>query len=206
MVAANDTHVRLAFALAAMAALFLAYAALEYLQPAEPSYALLSLAVGVASVLLLRTIGSSRGRSRLRLAPLSWGGAGMLAAATLLLLPILGSHTGFLGWRWLPALVYAPASGIGQELFFRGALLPVLERLMPSRPLTALLVHCVVFVAWHARTFTFLPSWEIAVTVAAVLFAAGFAWGRQVQRDGTIVWAAVQHSLFLVVMSAFAWA
>jgi membrane protease YdiL (CAAX protease family) len=192
-------------ALAAVAVLHVAYTVLEFAQPGEPLYAIFGLAIACVGVAVLRAAGLSREQLRLRRAPLSRVGAGMLAAATLLLLPILGSNSGFLGWRWLPAVVYAPASGITQELFFRGTLLPGLERMMPSRPGTALLIHCALFVAWHLRTFTFVASLPLAFLVATVLFLAGLAWGRQVQHDGTILWSAAQHSLFLVVMSLFDW-
>lgn len=31
------------------------------------------------------------------------------------------------------------------------------------------------------------------------------SWGWQVQRDRTAIWAMIQHSLFLMLMSLFAW-
>ncbi len=197
---------RLPIALSVTALLAVAYTYLEFVQPPEPRYAALSLVIALAAVSSLRALGFSREDLRLHFAPLSHTGALMLLAATALMLPILGSSTAFLGWRWLPALVYAPASGISQELFFRGSVLPALERALPGRPVIALLCHTVVFVAWHVRTFTLLPSLPVALLVAVVIALAGIAWGRQVQRDGTVVWAIAQHSLFLMVMSMFDWA
>jgi membrane protease YdiL (CAAX protease family) len=111
----------------------------------------------------------------------------------------------FIGWSWLPALLYAPASGIAQELYFRSSLLPALERALPGRPAAALFAHAAVFVGFHYRTFAAVPSLPPAILVATVLFLAGCAWGWQVQRDGTVLWAMIQHSLFLTAMSRFTW-
>lgn len=192
--------------LSVTALLAAAYTYLEFVQPPEPWYAGLSLAIALVAVAILRSSGFSREALRLRFAPLSGCGALMLLAATLLMLPILGSSTGFVGWRWLPALFFAPASGIAQEVFFRGSVLPVLERALPGRSRVALLCHTAVFVGWHLRTFTLLPSLPVAFLVGAVLALAAIAWGRQVQRDGTVAWSIGQHSVFLVVMSMFNWA
>jgi len=193
-------------ALGILAVLYVGFTAVEFFQPSEPFYALTSLAIAVVAVVVLRMGGYSATRLRIGVAPLSLRGGLLLLAATLLMLPILGSSTGFVGWRWLPALVYAPASGIAQELFFRAALLPALERATGGRGLLALAAHATLFVMWHLRTFTLLPSLAIGLVVTTVLFSAGMAWGGQVQRDGTVVWSIAQHSAFLVVMSMFDWA
>ena len=192
--------------LLAVAVLFVLFTALESVQPDEPAYALLSLVIAGLGIVALRVCGVSRQEMRLRFAPLSLVGGVLLAAATLLMLPILASSSGFVGWRWLPALVYAPSSGVAQEFFFRGTVLPALERAVPGRTGMALLMHSALFVVWHLRTFTLLPSPSVALVVATVLFLAGTAWGRQVQDDGTIVWSAAQHSLFLIAISMFDWA
>ena len=126
-------------------------------------------------------------------------------ATTLLLLPILASSTSFSGWDWLPALIYAPASGIAQELYFRSSLLPGLERIFGYKRTTALVTQASIFVGFHLRTFRALPSLAIALVVAVVLFLAGCGWGWQVQRDRTVYWAMLQHSLFLMLMSMFTW-
>ena len=157
------------------------------------------------SCLALKRAGFSSFDLNLRHAPLSHQGALALAAVTLLLLPILGSSTGWLGWRWLPALVYAPASGIAQELYFRSALLSALTRALSGRNTPALMVHALVFAGFHLRTFRSLPSLPIAILVALVLLLAGLGWGWQVQRDRTVLWAMLQHSLFLMLMSLFDW-
>jgi hypothetical protein len=182
-----------------------AYTALDAWQPVEPLLSLLAFIPGGASLLALSAAGITPGQLNLRLARISSSGLVALGAVTLLLLPILGSSTGWTGWQWLPALVYAPASGIAQELYFRSSLLPGLEGCFGGRKIAALLVHAAIFVGFHFRTFQTIPSIAMAALVATVLFLAGCGWGWQVQRDRTVVWAMIQHSLFLVLMSMFNW-
>lgn len=197
----------LPFALALFITLVMGVAitVVDVLQPAEPILSILAFIPGVVSILALLAAGLSRGDLYLRFAKLSLPGSLALAAVTLLLLPILGSSTGFIGWHWLPALLYAPASGIAQEIYFRGSLLPALERALRGKKGIAILIHALVFVGYHFRTFRSLPSLPIALLVALVLFAAGCGWAWQVQKDRTLFWAIVQHSSFLMLMSMFAW-
>lgn len=201
----RPSKLNLALTLCLLAALTVAYTWVEFVQPPAPIYTFLSLLLAALAVITLKVAGFSFADLRLRYARLSRSGGWLLLAATLLMLPILASSTGFAGWRTLPALVYAPGSGIAQELFFRAALLPALERLIPGKRLVPLLVHTAIFVLWHLRTFTLLPSFPFILLVAAVLSLAGMAWGGQVQRDDTVIWSAAQHSLFLSVMSLFDW-
>lgn len=204
---ANPPRSRIPFPLALAITLLMAlfYTVLDTLQPSEPLQSLLAFIPGCISLLALVAAGLQRAALNLRLAAISWPGLAALVAATVLLLPILGSNTGWVGWRWLPALVYAPASGIAQELYFRASLLPALERVFAGSKLPALLAHAVIFVAFHFRTFRSIPSLAPAMLVALVLFLAGCAWGWQVQRDRTVIWAMLQHGLFLVLMSMFVW-
>jgi hypothetical protein len=182
------------------------YTWLDMLQPPEYVTALLAFIPGVVSLLALRTWQRSAGTGEnyLGFRRLSWQGGLALLAATVLMLPILGSSTGFIGWQWLPALVYAPASGIAQELYFRASLLPAFEGLTKKKS-TALILHALVFIAFHLRTFLSIGAQPVALVVVLVLFAAGCTWGWQVQRDRTVVWAMLQHSLFLMFMSMFAY-
>jgi hypothetical protein len=184
------------------------YTVLDLLQPSEPLLTIFSFVPGAASFVALSATRHPQGTrsSYIRLRKLSIRGGVALGAATVLLLPILGSSSGFAGWRWIPALVYAPASGIAQELYFRASLLPVLESAVTSNPIYAVSLHSFVFVVFHLRTFFSIPSLPILLLVIVVLFSAGCAWGYEVQKDRTVVWAMVQHSVFLVVMSMFAWA
>ncbi len=181
------------------------YTVLDVLQPLEPFQSALAFIPGVIAVVALLGGGLSRVDLKLCFAPLSLAGGVVLAATMLLMLPILLSSSAFVGWRWLPALLYAPASGIAQELYFRSSLLPALEHAFQGRANTALIVHSALFVVFHVRTFVSVPSLPIAFVVAIVLFLGGCGWGWQVQRDGTVVWAMLQHSLFLAVMSMFTW-
>jgi len=178
---------------------------IDVLQPVEPILSILSFIPGLISITTLLLSGMSRANLYLRLDKISSQGLFVLIATTVLLLPILGSSTGFGGWKWLPALVFAPASGIAQEIYFRGSLLPALEKSVNDKKGIALLIHAMVFVGYHFRTFRSVPSLPVAMLVAVVLFLAGCGWAWQVQRDKTIVWAAAQHSLFLMIMSMFEW-
>ncbi len=186
-------------------AMAVAYTTLDVIQPREPLQSVISFLPGAVSAASLLAAGLSRRDLKLRYAPLSRAGGLTLAVVTLLLVPILGGSSGFIGWQRLSSLIYAPASGIAQELYFRSSLLPALEHLLPGRATRALLLHSLVFVGFHVRTFMSVPSLPVAVLIGVVLFFAGCGWGRQVQRDGTVVWAMVQHSLFLVLMSMFAY-
>lgn len=200
------------FLLPPAAALFItllmgiAITGLDMLQPVEPVLFLLAFAPGIISIAALSASGLSCDALNLRLARISLPGLAVLGATTLLLLPILVSTTGWSGWHWLPGLVYAPASGIAQEIYFRASLLPGLERALHGKRGAAILLHSVIFVGYHFRTFRALPSIPVALLVAVVLFAAGCGWAWQVQKDRTVVWAIGQHSLFLILMSMFEWA
>lgn len=198
-------RVSFSLALAVTLAMAVAYAALDVVQPREPALSVLALLPGAISIVSLRAAGLTREHLRLRIASLSLAGAGLLAGVTVLMLPILSSSTGFIGWRWLPGLVFGPMSGIAQELYFRSSLLPALERAIPGRPGVALLCQAAVFVAFHLRTFMSVPSLPVALVIAVVILLAGCGWGREVQRDRTVAWATVQHCLFLAVMSMFNW-
>lgn len=193
-------------ALAVTLLMGIAITVLDVLQPAEPTLSILAFLPGLISIAALSASGLNRSVLYLRVAKISLPGLAALLAATLLLLPILGSSTGWTGWHWLPGLVYAPASGIAQELYFRASLLPALERAVQGKRMLAILLHAVIFVGYHFRTFRALPSIPVAILVAFVLFAAGSSWAWQVQRDRTVVWAMSQHSLFLMLMSMFEWA
>ncbi len=192
-------------AIAVTLAMAVVYTAIDMLQFPEPLQSLLSFIPGGVSLIALSNAGLARGDLYLRLAPISRPGLAALAAATLLLLPILGSNTGWIGFQLLPTLVFAPASGVAQELFFRSSLLPGLERAFGNKRM-ALLVQAAIFVGFHFRTFRAMGTSPIILITVVVLFLAGCAWGWQVQRDRTVAWAMVQHSLFLMLMSMFAWA
>jgi hypothetical protein len=184
----------------------IALTVLDVLQPAEPVLSILAFIPGIISIAALSASGLSRAEIYLRFTWISLPGSLVLVATTVLLLPILASSTGWSGWHWLPGLVFAPASGIAQEIYFRGSLLPALERALHGKKSVAILLHTALFVGYHFRTFRSVPSIPIAILVAVVLFAAGCGWAWQVQRDRTVFWTIAQHSLFLMLMSTFEWA
>jgi hypothetical protein len=196
---------RNAFPIAITLLMGILYTLLDNIQPAEPWLSLLAFFPGVVSFITLRLGGASPLVLRLRIDKLSFAGLLTLGATSILLLPILTSSTSWIGWHWLPALVYAPASGIAQELYFRAALLPGLEQVFDNRKTTALIIHSALFVGFHYRTFQAIPSLPMGLVIAAVLFFAGCGWGWQVQRDRTVFWASLHHSIFLVLMSMFEW-
>jgi hypothetical protein len=98
-------------------------------------------------------------------------------------------------WDWLGNMVYAPASALGQELYFRSALLTAFGTHGSRR---AILLQATLFALWHARAFRVVPAWE-ALLVLLGTFVAGIIWGWQVQRDNTTFYAFIQHLLFLIV-------
>jgi hypothetical protein len=124
----------------------------------------------------------------------------VLVALTPLLVLILpaGDREGWSTGHALEGLL----SGVEQELYFRAALLPAVIWLLPGRFRLALMIHAGLFVTWHLRMFAETPplAW---IPNVLVLFTAGTGWGRQVYRDRTLVWAALQHSFFLIAMSLF---
>lgn len=181
------------------------YTALDWSQPAEPWRSLLAFVPGILSTVALTAAGLTASERYLQVRPISRRGLLALALVFILLLPILGSSIGWVGWSWTAALIVAPASGIAQELYFRASLLPLLQRTFHDHQIAALLVHAAIFTGFHLRTFAALPALLIGLLVAAVLFSGGCAWGWQVQKDRTVVWAMAQHTLFLMLMSLFDW-
>jgi membrane protease YdiL (CAAX protease family) len=192
--------IRFYVALALIILVWLAYTALDLLGPGDPPMAVLGFMSGVIGLVILRAAGFTCEECYLRAASISKAGLLALAGVLLLLIPILLFGT-WLGWSWLAVLVYAPASGISQELFFRSTLLPALMKAFKPRVWLAVSAQAALFVVWHLRMFT---QGAPLAPVASVLFLAGLGWGCQVQRDRAVVWAMAQHSLFLMGMALFA--
>jgi membrane protease YdiL (CAAX protease family) len=155
---------------------------------------------GLLAVGVLLAAGLSREDCYLRVRRLSWVGLAVLAAIAVFALAAVLPFGAWQGWNWLAALVYAPADGIAQELFFRSALLPAMQlALKRERPWLALLLHALLFGLWHiAPLFVGAPLWAVAA-VMLVPFLCGIGWGWQVRHDRTVVWAMVQHSLIWVI-------
>jgi membrane protease YdiL (CAAX protease family) len=169
----------------------------------EPWSAVLGFVPGIAGVVALRAAGFSRGQLFLRVAPLSCGGLAILVAIFVFGLAAILPFGVWQGWNWTVALVYAPASGISQELFFRAVLLPALLLALQERPRLALILHAALFALWHIGPFFVgAPIWA-AFAVVLVPFVCGIGWGWQVKQDGTVFWAMVQHSLIWVIAGHF---
>ena len=155
---------------------------------------------GLLAVGVLLAAGFSTEDCYLRLRRLSWAGLAVLVAIAVLALAAVLPFGAWQGWNWLAAMVYAPADGIAQELFFRSALLPAMHQaLKRERRALALLLHALLFGLWHiAPLFMGAPLWAVAA-VMLVPFVCGIGWGWQVRRDQTVVWAMIQHSLIWVI-------
>jgi membrane protease YdiL (CAAX protease family) len=183
------------------------YTFLDVRQLSEPINTILSFVPGLLSfaAIIFAKMQSNVIESYLIPRKLSIHGSIALAVVAVCLLPILLSISSKVGWHWIPALVYAPASGIAQELYFRASLLPAMEGLIQNKNITAICLQSTVFVAFHLRTFMSIGANPIIAVVVVVLFVAGIAWGYQVQKDRTIIWAVALHGTFLVIMSMFKW-
>lgn len=166
--------------------------------------ALLGFIPGLLGVGVLLAAGLSRQQCYLVIKPLSWRGFAVLGAVFLFAEAAILPVSVWRGWSWQAALIYAPASGISQELFFRSVLLPALQQLLKRRPGLALVAHSVLFGLWHiGPLFLGAPLWAVML-VMLVPFLSGLGWGWQVTRDRTVVWAMLQHSLIWVIALQFA--
>ena len=178
-------------------ALWVPYALLNTLFPGPlPSYGL-GLLIAVIALGLLWGAGVSPRACFLALAPPSRQGLTLLAllSAFIPAVLLLGHGQPF---SWLDDLVYAPASAVGQELFFRSALLVALGRVWPRDARLALVGQALAFALWHVRAFRVAPL-APAIGVLVVTFVAGLLWGMQVRRDRTVLYAVLQHALFLAI-------
>lgn len=170
----------------------------------EAGSALLGFAPGLLGLVVLRAVGVSRRACFLEVRKPSWPGVAVLVGIFVLALVVVLPFGEWQGWSWQGALIYAPASGISQELFFRAVLLPALLHLgVKGRPNVGLLLHAVLFGLWHiGPLFVGAPLWAV-IAVMLVPFLSGLGWGWQVMRDRTVVWAMLQHSLIWVIGNQF---
>jgi hypothetical protein len=195
---------------AALAVVILMWAALTWLFAQylpQPLAALEALLPGLIAVGALLSAGLTLDDCYLRAGAISRRGLAALVAVLPIgvIVSLSGTQTGWVGWRWLPVLVYAPLDAVSQELFFRAALLPALDTAYPGRPRLALVTHAVFFALYHVGMFKTAP---LGVALAAMLltFLAGLGWGWQTRHDRTVVWAMGEHALFLMANALFAWA
>lgn len=187
--------------------LWLIYTALQTLtvmgQIPETWYTILGFVPGILGIAILSATGLAREQLFLRIAPLSWRGLAVLAFVFVFALAAILPFGEWQGWNWLAALVYAPASGFSQELFFRSALLPAFLLALKSRSRLALILHALLFGLWHiGPLFLGAPIWAVAA-VMLVPFVSGIGWGWQVMHDRTVLSAMIQHTLIWVVAGQF---
>jgi membrane protease YdiL (CAAX protease family) len=197
-----------AIAVGIVIVLWVGYGALQTLsvlgRVGEAAAALLGLLPGILGVGTSLAAGSSRADCYLQIRPLSRQGLAVLVALFVFALAAILPAGVWIGWSWMAALVYAPASGIAQELFFRAALLPALERALQERSGLALILHSTLFGLWHiGPLFLGAPTWAV-IAVMLVPFLSGIGWGWQVRHDRTVLWAVVQHSLIWVIGMQYA--
>lgn len=178
-------------------ALWLPYIALNTMFPGPLLTYTLGLALALLGLTLLWLAGVPVRASYVLLAPLSRQGA-LLLFVLMLALPAAFIAGRLQPWRPLDDLVYAPASALAQELYFRAGLLVALTTVFHSRKSAALVAQGVLFGVWHLRAFAVVPL-APALGVILATTIAGLIWGREAQRDGTMIYTAAQHTLFLIL-------
>lgn len=165
--------------------------------------AILGFIPGILGVGILLLAGISCADCFLQFKLLSRAGFAVLAVVFVFALAAILPVSVWHGWSWSAALIYAPASGISQELFFRAALLPAMHLILRKHNSLALILHSVLFGLWHiGPLFLGVPLWAV-FAVMFVPFLSGIGWGWQVKRDGTVIWAMLQHSLIWVIALQF---
>jgi Type II CAAX prenyl endopeptidase Rce1-like len=179
-------------------ALWAPYVVLNTLFPAPLLTYGLGLLIALVALGLLWSAGVSPRACFLAVAPPSRRGLVLLAllSAFIPAVLLLGRGQPF---DWLEDLVYAPVSALGQELYFRSALLVALGMAWRRGDVrTAPGGQALAFALWHVRAFRVMPL-APAVGVLVVTFVAGLLWGIQVRRDRTVLYAVLQHALFLAI-------
>jgi membrane protease YdiL (CAAX protease family) len=199
----SQQPMRSSFTVGLVLLLWMAYTTLQTLSVvglvSAPVSALLAFVPGFLGATLLLAAGLSRQDCFLQFERLSRPGFAVLAATFVLALAAILPVGEWQGWNWTAALIYAPADGVAQELFFRSTLLPAIQLLLHKRLRLALVVHALLFGLWHiGPLFLGAPIWAVGA-VMFVPFICGIGWGWQVRRDRTVVWAMVQHSLIWVI-------
>ena len=106
--------------------LWAAYTVVYTFYPAHALSPIIELTPGILGVVILIAAGFTPEKCYLRLASISRQGLFILASFFIVLIPILITGR-WVGWNWISALIYAPASGIAQGLFFRASPLPFLS-------------------------------------------------------------------------------
>jgi membrane protease YdiL (CAAX protease family) len=178
-------------------ALWLPYVALNAIFPGPQLTYALGLALAALGLALLGLGGVPLRDCFVRLAPLSRQGALLLVLMVVLPVALLAGR--LQPWRPLDDVVYAPASALAQELYFRAGLLVALAIVCRGRKRITLVLQSALFGLWHIRAFAAVPLVPATGIILATT-GAGLLWGLQVQRDRTMVYAAAQHALFLALL------
>ncbi len=207
ILAAVKKHISRPIAISIVVFLWVSYTVLQVLFVTgyipESWSAILGFVPGLIGIVVLLAAGLTRDQLFLRVARLSLGGFLALAGIFVLALAVVLPFGRWQGWNWMAAFVYAPASGVSQELFFRAVLLPAFLLVLHRQPRLALTLHSLLFGLWHiGPLFLAAPAWAV-VAIMFVPFVCGIGWGWQVQRDRTVLWAMFQHSLFWVIAGQF---
>jgi len=184
--------------------LWIAYTVIYTVQLNDTLATFLEFLPGVLGIITLYASGFTTQDLYLRKGSLSVKGAILLTAFLFVLVPILLTGE-WVGWHWLPFLVYAPASGIAQELFFRASLLPLLIKIFRGKTAPAVIIQASLFALWHVPLAFSQAPLGGAFAVTVVTFIGGIVWGWQVQHNKTVYWAMAQHIVYLMIMSLFSW-
>jgi membrane protease YdiL (CAAX protease family) len=166
---------------------------------------LIGFLAGTLAIASLMISGLTLSDCYLRSAPISRKGAWLYGAIFLLWVAIVLPTGGKFQWDWKSTFIFAPATSIAQEIFFRSALLPALLRILKGNFRWALLAHSLLFAVWHLGVFTTGAPPAAAMAVTLVPFLISFAWGWQVHRDRTVLWAILHHTILQIVMRMFTW-
>ncbi len=188
-------------------ALWIVYTAIYTAPLTDAGHVILEFLPGLLAVAVLWWAGYRNGDWTMRAAPLSRPGlVALILVVPVLLAPVLSGK--WVGFDPLATIVLPVASGVAQELFFRGALLPASIRLCGGRSMRGVVLQAVLFGLWHApQAYLSTPAgtspWVGVIALPVVTFLAGLGWGWQVHRDRTVVWAMGEHVIFLMIMSLF---
>jgi len=177
---------------------------LSYYNWSDPFVLIVWFFPGIIGFFVLQKRGYNREECFLSFKALSKTGFLILIISVIISLSFMLPSGIWSGWNWLEALVYAPGSGVSQELFFRCVLLPVCLEITNGRKHLAIFIHTILFGIWHIGVFCLAPWW-IAILVVLVPSIAGYLWALQVQRDKTVIYAIITHCLILVISSMFTW-
>ena len=181
------------------------YTALQILFLDQPIVDLIGFLSGIVAILVLLTSGFSLANCYLRWASISKKGLYLYIAILTFWVVIVLPTGGNPHWDWQSVFIFAPATSVAQEIFFRSALLPILIVTFKGNFRHALLLHSILFGIWHMGVFTTDAPIGAAFFVVLVPTLISLAWGWQVHRDGTVVWAILHHTILQIIMRLFTW-